>query len=556
MTLQTTVITQTGAGTFTVPANVSRLRRVLLVPGGGGGGGSYGGGGGAGEPKLLENIVVTPGQEISYNVGDGGSGGAPISTVGDLDGNGAAGEDTEFNGVSAIGGGYGQGGAQTSGGGGDGGSGGGGGGITSGSARPGGSALGSIGSDGGDGNPTTASDQRSGGGGGGATQPGEAGQDTRGGNGGDGIDYSSLFGTAVGDGGWFCGGGAGGKRSGGSAGASGGKGGGADEAHGAPGVDAAANTGGGGGSSSNGEPGGRGGSGVLIIQYEPSAPDAVANLAITTLDIQQITATWSASAIADDYIAEALDTSDSVVATETVTGTGATLTGLSPDTSYTLRVTPRNEEGDGDPAELAFTTAPDGAPTIAPDLTVDEALNKALTISWPLVPGADEYVARLLTPTAVELETATVTAREVTFTGLTPNRTYRIEVRASNSDGGGPAGTVDAATYWRPPGDQVTLRLETVPLPAEGEATIDPDKGLKGVVRDIQNNPLANREVRVYRRADGEREATVTTDGNGEWVWSGANTALEYYVIAINPASDAEDYAPAAANRLVPVVVV
>lgn len=75
-TLQT--VTATGAGSFVVPANVTRLR-FRIVGGGGAGGGNPAtantGGGGGGSGAYIEHIVnVTPGDTINYSVGTGGTG--------------------------------------------------------------------------------------------------------------------------------------------------------------------------------------------------------------------------------------------------------------------------------------------------------------------------------------------------------------------------------------------------------------------------------------------------------------------------------------------------
>jgi hypothetical protein len=202
----------------------------ILIVGGGGGGGNFGGGGGGGAVLFKRNLTLTSG---SYNikVGNGGAG-APTYNNGV---NGTNGYDSsiEINGVEYI--------AKGGGGGGTrnpspykgndgniGGSGGGGshsdttqayGGNTNKNIYTGWISHGNIGGNGrngtGGGRPTHAS-----GGGGGAGHHGEdAIQSTKddrifpdfggGGDGGIGVDYSSHFGTGVGDNGWFGGGGGG-----------------------------------------------------------------------------------------------------------------------------------------------------------------------------------------------------------------------------------------------------------------------------------------------------------------------------------------------------------
>jgi hypothetical protein len=80
-------VTLTGSGTWTVPANAAPVIRVLMNGGGAGGGGCYtsgsfqaaGVGGGGGE-YAEGTFAVTPGQQLAYSVGSGGTGGLGSST--------------------------------------------------------------------------------------------------------------------------------------------------------------------------------------------------------------------------------------------------------------------------------------------------------------------------------------------------------------------------------------------------------------------------------------------------------------------------------------------
>lgn len=78
----------TGAGTFRVPGNVTRLR--VEVWGGGGGGGfapvNGWGGGGAGAAYAHKVLTVTPGQILTYSAGAGGAGGTASSPDGGIGG--------------------------------------------------------------------------------------------------------------------------------------------------------------------------------------------------------------------------------------------------------------------------------------------------------------------------------------------------------------------------------------------------------------------------------------------------------------------------------------
>lgn len=152
------MVTFTASGTFVVPAGVDEVE-VFLVGGGGGGASGYyvsssaryTGGGGGGGYTTTENVLVTPGEEVSVIVGSGGAGTSLNDTSGSNGGN------TSFGSVVSQGG---QGGQNFSGGldGGAGGSGGAGGGVNIGTTSWYGGNDGTNG-----GKPTTSSTKGDGG---------------------------------------------------------------------------------------------------------------------------------------------------------------------------------------------------------------------------------------------------------------------------------------------------------------------------------------------------------------------------------------------------------
>ena len=94
-----------GSGTWTVPEGVTSVE-YLVVGGGGGGGGAAGtgsGGGGGGGSLKTGILSVSPGDILSYTVGDGGAGGAG----GNSPTNGSSGTPSLFATVTANGGGNG-----------------------------------------------------------------------------------------------------------------------------------------------------------------------------------------------------------------------------------------------------------------------------------------------------------------------------------------------------------------------------------------------------------------------------------------------------------------
>ena len=233
---------------------------VLMVAGGGAGGTQDAGGGGAG--GLLHHTNQNLSGTKTIVVGNGGTSTTSAAAVG---GNG---NNTSMTGFDTVIGGGG-GGSGPKGPPNDGGSGGGGGAGTqypSSNLVPGNGTTGQ-GYDGGSGR----SDSWAGGGGGGAGEVGEdAPGNESGGDGGNGVDKSSVFGTTYGVSGVFAGGGGGAGISNVGNGGTGGGGAGYGSSSGGNGGDGQKHTGGGGGASrysSTGVRGGTGGSGIVVIKF-------------------------------------------------------------------------------------------------------------------------------------------------------------------------------------------------------------------------------------------------------------------------------------------------
>jgi hypothetical protein len=264
----------TASETFVV-SSVGTLQELdYLVVGGGASGArgfpnsACGGGGGAGALRYATGQSITPG---SYTVLVGAGGATHISS-GNYGNNGS---DSSLFGVISNGGGAGATyddaiGAS------NGNASGGGAGGAGGSFKAGGIG-GDFGNNGGSHTGTGQSNSStSAGGGGGATGAATGGvANQRGGNGGDGLDLSSLFGTSYGASGVFAGGGGGGASQvgGGFGGAGGGAPGGALNSSGSQGFVNSGAGGGGGSSTTATVNGGAGGSGIVIIRYPITDPN-------------------------------------------------------------------------------------------------------------------------------------------------------------------------------------------------------------------------------------------------------------------------------------------
>jgi len=262
-----TSYTSTGSQTFAVPTGVSSVD-VLVVAGGGSGGPGQGGGGGAGGLIYRPGFPVTPGGNVSLNVGAGmPSGSTTYPNPGSTAEGSGRGYNTTFGNLTAIGGGAGWGDDHPGTPGGSGGA------ASDNAGSIGGNAIqpsqpmdsGSYGFGNGGGRGGPPMDQHAGGGGGGAGAVGQGAEAGK--QGGIGRAYS-ISGSSV----YYSGGGRGGwspARTGGSGSQQqGGGGGGSGSGRGGDGV---ANRGGGGGGSSGSQPmsgqGSSGGSGIVILSY-------------------------------------------------------------------------------------------------------------------------------------------------------------------------------------------------------------------------------------------------------------------------------------------------
>jgi hypothetical protein len=277
----TTIVCGTSTSSGSISINNTADVDILVVAGGATGGHGYGGGGGAG------GLIYKAAHELTPNTYDWvvGAGGAALTgAISNVNGNDGEDSTWTINGgaveFTAKGGG---GGGSTVGpeSGNVGGSAGGSryyaattGGVANQTSQSGDSGTYGFGNNGG--NSIGAPNYNSGGGGG-AGSAGTNATTGSSGAGGTGKDMSAIFGTAVGDSGWFASGGGGGYISngsgaGGTASAGGGSDGGMTYPDG-PSSDADANTGGGsGGNGSGGGDVGAGGSGIILIRSTDSSP--------------------------------------------------------------------------------------------------------------------------------------------------------------------------------------------------------------------------------------------------------------------------------------------
>lgn len=107
------------------------------------------------------------------------------------------------------------------------------------------------------------------------------------------------------------------------------------------------------------------------------------------------------------------------------TGSSKTITGLSPNTSYSYQVRVNNENGSSSYSTAKSVKTSPSRPTI-PKATASE---NSVTLSWDMVIGATSYDV-LFNETVYR-----VTGTSKTFTGLTSDTSYTYSVRSNNAGG-------------------------------------------------------------------------------------------------------------------------
>ncbi|MDR0443672.1 MAG: fibronectin type III domain-containing protein [Treponema sp.] len=176
--------------------------------------------------------------------------------------------------------------------------------------------------------------------------------------------------------------------------------------------------------------------------FSPSAngkPIADTVSPLLTAGNSQISASWTATAGADQYeIFYGTGVNPPPTATQTVTTTSATITGLVNGTTYNVWIRGRNSSGLG-----AISNPANAKPIGNIGAVTVNAGNGRLSLSWAAVAGADQYEVFYSTSSTMPGTPAqTVSATTATISGLTNGTTYYVWGRGKNANGLGGANTV------------------------------------------------------------------------------------------------------------------
>ena len=187
------------------------------------------------------------------------------------------------------------------------------------------------------------------------------------------------------------------------------------------------------------------GTGTAVqIPVTTGTPGAVGNLTLTSVGTTSVSLSWSAPA------SGGTPTSYTVTGggTATVSGTTATITGLTDATSYTFSVAASNAVGTGTAVQIVVTT---GTPGPVRNLTGTATGETTLSLDWGAPTTGGTPTGYSVTASGVSSAQIAVSGTSATVTGLSAGTSYTFSVTASNAGGSSSAGTVSVTT-WQLPG--------------------------------------------------------------------------------------------------------
>ncbi len=292
----------------------------------------------------------------------------------------------------------------------------------------------------------------------------------------------------------------------------------------------------------------------------PATVPAVPTGVVAVAGDGSATVTWTApgddgGSAVTGYVVTVLDGEQELdSAAVTVTGTSASVTGLTNGTAYTFTIAAANAVGAGDPSARSAAVTPARAAVApgAPTITSATGGDAAASLGWaaPVDDGGSPItgyeVAVYDGEQQVGPAVVTVTGTTASITGLTNGTAYTFTVAAVNAAGtGAPSPRSGTVTPQAVPGAPTGV----TGTPGNGSVTVtwvNPD--------DDGGSPLTGYEVRAYSGASTEPVATVPVGASAtSAVVTGlANgTAYTFTVAAVNGAGTGAESAPSAS--VVPV---
>ena len=243
----------------------------------------------------------------------------------------------------------------------------------------------------------------------------------------------------------------------------------------------------------------RGGNSAAVSSDAKTLPNAPTSPATSEITNNSIKLSWTASIVGADSYEVSADGSTWVDSGGS--DTEHAFTGLDADTAYTLQVRAKNSSGVSAAVSVAARTLPN-APAAPTGLTTSGITQSSVTLSWTKSTGATAYKVRAGTTGAFTVLGDVAT---YTFTGLTANTAYTLQVLASNAGG-------DSATA------QTTATTNNVPPPAAPA----PPTGLA-------TSGITQTEITLsWTKSTGAIAYKVRKDSNDSWTPLGDVATYEF----------------------------
>ena len=197
---------------------------------------------------------------------------------------------------------------------------------------------------------------------------------------------------------------------------------------------------------------------LIVALTRPLQPPAqVTGVSAYAASDTSISVSWSAADRADGYTVEWGTTSGSYSDSAAATDTSYTITGLTPNTLYYLRVTAtRSGAADGDPSAEVSVTARLEPPAQVTGLMAAVVSDVQIRLSWTLAVRAGGYRVQWGEVSGTYTGSAVTAALNHVVSGLQANTVYYFRVTATRP------GTADGA-----PSVEISARTGLAPQPAQ-----------------------------------------------------------------------------------------
>lgn len=233
-----------------------------------------------------------------------------------------------------------------------------------------------------------------------------------------------------------------------------------------------------------------------VDEYIP-LPAAPTNLLSTSTTYESTTLSWDSVSGATSY--NVYENGGSTPVATGVTGTGTTVSGLTPGTSYSFTVSAVAAGGESSQSSVTNVLT---VPSVPTGLASGSTTSTVSTLNWSAVTGASSYnVYKSGTQTATG-----VTGTSYTVTNLMPGTSYTFTVSAVNASGESSqssAGTVSTAA------------IGTVDLSGSTDVLSGASETVTGVVYDVYNAPVSNAIVDFSGTIGTWGASSVTVDSSG-----------------------------------------